>query len=198
MKTGETRNHGDGTNAKGNTNGALRSERRVSSSIRGQVDSGGGGGLRGEDTLRLHSGRDAGGGNRNGTRPPRSGSGDDRRSRTNDDRRGISAGLTDQRDVIAALTAERFTNKGGTRHDRFVHPDGRFVFVPRHRQLKRFTAKQILEQAKLTETPLYRSAALSQAPVVVIASVPKTGAGELIDRVIDDLARGDIALRQQL
>ena len=44
-----------------------------------------------------------------------------------------------------------FAPDGGTKHERFSHPDGREVSDPRHREIRALTARLILAQAGITE-----------------------------------------------
>ena len=59
--------------------------------------------------------------------------------------------MTKRRDLVRLLLRNGFTPDGGTKHERFSHPDGREVTVPRHRELKALTARLILTQAKINE-----------------------------------------------
>lgn len=58
--------------------------------------------------------------------------------------------MTKRRDVIRVLTAYGFTSVGGTRHEKFVHPDGRQTVVPRHAEIRDLTFRLILKQAGIT------------------------------------------------
>lgn len=57
--------------------------------------------------------------------------------------------MTKRRDLVKLLESNGFECRGGTNHDRFVHPDGRFTEVPRHREIKDQMAKVIKKQAGL-------------------------------------------------
>ena len=59
--------------------------------------------------------------------------------------------MTKRRDLVRLLLRNGSAPDGGTKHERFSHPDGREVTVPRHRELKALTARLILTQAKITE-----------------------------------------------
>ena len=59
--------------------------------------------------------------------------------------------MTKRRDLVRPLLRNGFAPDGGTKHERFSHPDGRGATVPRHRELKALTARLILTQAKITE-----------------------------------------------
>lgn len=57
--------------------------------------------------------------------------------------------MTKRRDVVRFLLAHGFVPNKGTKHDKFVHPDGRQVEVPRHREVKDRTFLLIKRQAGL-------------------------------------------------
>ena len=59
------------------------------------------------------------------------------------------ASMTKRRDVERLLEENGFINMGGTNHDRFVHPDGRWAVVPRHREIPEFLVRKIMKQAGL-------------------------------------------------
>jgi mRNA interferase HicA len=40
--------------------------------------------------------------------------------------------MTERRSVVRFLEKNGFVNRGGTNHDKFVHPDGRWTEVARH------------------------------------------------------------------
>lgn len=56
---------------------------------------------------------------------------------------------TNTRKIIARLEQGGWQNVGGTKHDRFVHPDypGVMIPVPRHRELTPGTARSIAKAA---------------------------------------------------
>ena len=43
--------------------------------------------------------------------------------------------MTKRRDLVRLLLRNGFTPDGGTKHERFSHPDGRKATVPRHREI---------------------------------------------------------------
>lgn len=55
--------------------------------------------------------------------------------------------MTKRRDVVRALLAAGFVSEGGTNHERFVHGDGRWTMVPRHREVCESTVRMIERQA---------------------------------------------------
>jgi mRNA interferase HicA len=57
--------------------------------------------------------------------------------------------MTKRRDVVRFLERNGFINKGGTRHDRYVHPDGRWTEVPRHSEVTERTFREIKKQVGL-------------------------------------------------
>lgn len=59
--------------------------------------------------------------------------------------------MTKRRDLVRLLVKNGFAPDGGTKHERFSHPDGREVSVPRHREIRGLTARLILTQASITE-----------------------------------------------
>ncbi len=59
--------------------------------------------------------------------------------------------MTKRRDLVRLLMRNGFAPDGGTKHERFSHPDGREVSVPRHREIRALTARLILAQAGITE-----------------------------------------------
>lgn len=56
---------------------------------------------------------------------------------------------TNTRKIVARLEREGWINKGGTRHDLFVHADqpAKLIPVPRHRELTPLTARSIAKAA---------------------------------------------------
>ncbi|MEM6728879.1 MAG: type II toxin-antitoxin system HicA family toxin [Pseudomonadota bacterium] len=52
-------------------------------------------------------------------------------------------------DIIRLLEKAGFISKGGAKHERWVHPDGRFTTVGRHREIPTPTARLIAKQAKI-------------------------------------------------
>lgn len=59
--------------------------------------------------------------------------------------------MTKRRDLVRLLVRDGFAPDGGTKHERFSHPDGREASVPRHREIRALTARPILAQASITE-----------------------------------------------
>ena len=57
--------------------------------------------------------------------------------------------MTKRRVVTTLLETNGFVNKGGARHDKYVHPDGRWTSVPRHRDIDEMLVKEIKKQAGL-------------------------------------------------
>ena len=57
--------------------------------------------------------------------------------------------MTKRRDVIRYLERNGFENKGGAKHDRFEHDDGRWTEVPRHREIEDILFKKIKKQVGL-------------------------------------------------
>lgn len=57
--------------------------------------------------------------------------------------------MTKRRDVTRILLEHGFHSEGGTKHERFRHPDGREVWVPRHREILETTFKGILREAEI-------------------------------------------------
>ena len=57
--------------------------------------------------------------------------------------------MTKRRDIIKALEAAGFISKGGANHEKWVHNDGRFTLVGRHREIPLPTARAIAKQAKI-------------------------------------------------
>lgn len=57
--------------------------------------------------------------------------------------------MTKRRDVVRLLEAHGFVSEGGTKHETFVHPDGRMTRVPRHREVDEGLFRLIKKQAGL-------------------------------------------------
>lgn len=55
--------------------------------------------------------------------------------------------MTKYRDVVRMLEGHGFVNKGGAKHDTFVHRDGRIARVPRHREIDDSLVRLIRKQA---------------------------------------------------
>lgn len=59
--------------------------------------------------------------------------------------------MVKRRQVVRFLERNGFVNKGGTNHDRFEHPDGRWTIVERHREIEKPMFKLIKKQAGLSQ-----------------------------------------------
>lgn len=57
--------------------------------------------------------------------------------------------MAKRRDLVRELERSGFASQGGTKHEKFVHPDGRVAIVPRHAEISDSLAKSILRQAGL-------------------------------------------------
>jgi predicted RNA binding protein YcfA (HicA-like mRNA interferase family) len=57
--------------------------------------------------------------------------------------------MTKKRDITKALKAAGFILQGGTKHDAWVHADGRRTIVGRHNEIPSSTARAIAKQAKI-------------------------------------------------
>ena len=62
--------------------------------------------------------------------------------------------MTKRRDLVRILKSNGFDEAGGTNHGRFEHPDGRYTYVPRHREVKTHLAVFILKQAGIDTSSL--------------------------------------------
>ena len=63
---------------------------------------------------------------------------------------GIKEGvITKRRDVVRLLEDNGFISQGGSKHELFVHPDGRMTRVARHREIADEMFKIIKKQAGL-------------------------------------------------
>ena len=51
--------------------------------------------------------------------------------------------MVKKREVDKWLKARGFQNVGGAKHDKYVHPDGRFTEIPRHGDVKDFLFRRI-------------------------------------------------------
>lgn len=51
--------------------------------------------------------------------------------------------MTKRRDLVRLLVRNGFAPDGGTKHERFLHPDGRKATVPRHREIPDEMAEKI-------------------------------------------------------
>lgn len=57
--------------------------------------------------------------------------------------------MTKRRDLVRILESYGFRPDKGAGHERFKHSDGRWVMVPRHREIAEPTFKAILRQADI-------------------------------------------------
>lgn len=57
--------------------------------------------------------------------------------------------MTKRRDIIKVLEEAGFISKGGSKHEKWLHADGRFTLVGRHRDIPSATARAIAKQAKI-------------------------------------------------
>lgn len=55
--------------------------------------------------------------------------------------------MTKRRDVVRILESYGFHPDKGTKHERFEHRDGRWVMVPRHREIPDVMAQRIFREA---------------------------------------------------
>lgn len=59
--------------------------------------------------------------------------------------------MTKRRDAVKALLDAGFVSDGGTKHETFVHPDGRMTRLPRHAEINELLWKQIKKQARIED-----------------------------------------------
>ena len=57
--------------------------------------------------------------------------------------------MTKRRDVVRLLEKSGFVNMGGSNHDKYVHPDGRWTEVARYAEIPEFTFRKIKKQARI-------------------------------------------------
>ena len=57
--------------------------------------------------------------------------------------------MTKRRDLVRILESYGFHPDKGAKHEKFEHADGRWVMVPRHREIPNQMAKIILREAGL-------------------------------------------------
>ncbi|WP_319638263.1 type II toxin-antitoxin system HicA family toxin [Eggerthella sinensis] len=57
--------------------------------------------------------------------------------------------MVKRREVIRFLKNHGFVNEGGTNHDRYQHPDGRWTVVERHQEIRNKTFDDIKKQIRL-------------------------------------------------
>ena len=54
-----------------------------------------------------------------------------------------------RREVVKFFEANGFVNMGGTNHDKYVHPDGRWVVIGRHAEISNGLFERMKKQAGL-------------------------------------------------
>lgn len=54
-----------------------------------------------------------------------------------------------RREVVKFFEAHGFVNMGGTNHDKYVHPDGRWVMIGRHAEISNGLFERMKKQAGL-------------------------------------------------
>ena len=57
--------------------------------------------------------------------------------------------MVKRKEVEDFFKAHGFVNKGGTKHDRLEHPDGRWTTLKRHREIDDVLFKEMKKQAGL-------------------------------------------------
>lgn len=57
--------------------------------------------------------------------------------------------MVERREVVRFFEQNGFKNKGGTNHDKFEHPDGRWTIVERHREISNGRFECMKKQAGL-------------------------------------------------
>ena len=57
--------------------------------------------------------------------------------------------MTKRRDLVKKLKSAGFKSEGGTKHEKFNHPDGRSTVVPRHSEIPNVMAGIIEKEAGL-------------------------------------------------
>ena len=57
--------------------------------------------------------------------------------------------MTKRLDIIKALKKAGFVSNGGTKHETWLHPDGRRTIVGRHKDIPTPTARMIARQANI-------------------------------------------------
>lgn len=57
--------------------------------------------------------------------------------------------MVNRRQVVKFFTSHGFVNKGGTRHDRYEHPDGRWTVIERHKEINDRLFELMKKQAGL-------------------------------------------------
>ena len=56
-----------------------------------------------------------------------------------------------RRKLIAKLKEAGFYSVGGTKHEKFIHENGKYTSVPRHKEIKESLYKLILKQANIDD-----------------------------------------------
>lgn len=62
--------------------------------------------------------------------------------------------MTKRRDLVRILRRHGFEEAGGANHERYEHADGRYTYVPRHKEIKVTLALAILKQAGINTSSL--------------------------------------------
>ena len=57
--------------------------------------------------------------------------------------------MTNRREVVKFFKAHGFVNKGGTKHDRYEHPDGRWTVIERHSEIPNLLFEKMKKEAGL-------------------------------------------------
>lgn len=57
--------------------------------------------------------------------------------------------MVKRKDVVRFFTAHGFVNLGGTNHDRYRHPDGRWTVIGRHQEISDRMFEAMKKQAGL-------------------------------------------------
>lgn len=57
--------------------------------------------------------------------------------------------MVNRRQVVKFFTSHGFANKGGTRHDRYEHPDGRWTVIERYKEINDRLFELMKKQAGL-------------------------------------------------
>ena len=57
--------------------------------------------------------------------------------------------MVKRREVVKFFKSHGFVNMGGTNHDKYVHPDGRWTEIGRHAEIDDVLFKEMKKQAGL-------------------------------------------------
>ncbi|MCL2807011.1 MAG: type II toxin-antitoxin system HicA family toxin [Coriobacteriia bacterium] len=57
--------------------------------------------------------------------------------------------MVKRREVVKFFQGHGFVNKGGSKHDKVKHPDGRWTEIPRHTEINDLLFEQMKKQAGL-------------------------------------------------